>query len=339
MKRGFAILSFLLGMICMAQQIQLINSEKSGVSFRGLSVVSDSVLWVGGNKGTIGKSTDGGNSFQWFSPAGFEDRDFRAIAGFDKQTAVVIAVASPAVILKTKDGGKNWMEVYRDEHPDVFLDDMSFYSEDLKNGIVVGDPIDGAAYFLQTHDGGESWTRIEELNSVPLAEDEAFFAASNSNIKMTDENTFMIVSGGGASHLIVTGMYIQNVALPKSDSNTSGANGMDYSKDQKYGLIVGGDFMNPKSSANNLLVFEFSKDGLPQISKPQNPPSAYKSGVAILDDGKAISCGMTNVAFSKDKAQNWETISTIGFHSCKKARFGNKVFLAGSDGKIGMLIE
>lgn len=339
MKYSTILFLLFLSTVCTAQHIKIINTEKAKVSFRGLSVVNDTVLWVSGNNGIIGKSVNGGKTFEWLKPKGFEKRDFRAIAAFDDRTALVIAVASPAVILKTTDGGSSWKEVYRDEHEDAFLDDMSFYSENANEGIVVGDPIDGMAYFLQTMDGGETWTRIEELKSVPLAAEEAFFAASNSNIKNIDENTFMIVSGGGASNLIITGMYVQKINLPKTDSPTSGANGMDYSQQQKYGLIAGGDFMNPKASANNLFVFEFSEEGIPKISKPQTPPSGYKSGVAILDNDKAISCGMLTVSFSKDRGQHWETISKKGFHTCKKAKFGTKTYLAGADGRIGLLVE
>jgi hypothetical protein len=36
-------------------------------------------------------------------------------------------------------------------------------------------------------------------------------------------------------------------------------------------------------------------------------------------------------------AMNWEMISTQSFHVCQKAKKGNKVFLAGSNGKIAML--
>lgn len=337
MKNSISIFLFFLSLFCFGQQIQLLNSQKSKVSFRGLSVVNDSTIWVSGSEGTIGLSTDSGKTFEWVSPEGFSKRDFRAIAGFDTQTAIAIAVGSPAVIIKTTDGGRNWTEVYRDEHPDVFLDDMSFYSENLKIGIAVGDPIQGDAYFLKTIDGGDSWKKIDQSLLPDLDDGEAFFAASNSNLKLIDEDTFFAVSGGATSDLIFSGENHYKIGLSKTDSSTSGANGLDFS--QGYGLIVGGDFMNPKASANNLFIFELTIDGIPLIKKPDKSPTGYQSGVAILDDGKAISCGMLNVEFSKDKGRNWETISKKGYHTCKKARNGNRVFLAGAGGRIAVLID
>jgi hypothetical protein len=339
MKNKALFLMFLSGVLCFAQKIQLQNSEKSKVSFRGLSVVNDSTLWVSGNMGTVGLSIDGGKSFQWVNPDGFSNRDFRAIAAFDTETAIVIAIASPAIILKTTDGGKNWREVFTDIHPDVFLNDLSFYDKNPLIGMAVGDPVDGEAFFLKTIDGGENWHRIDSSELPELAEGEAFFAASNSNLKLIDENSFFVVSGGTSSDLIFSGEQNIKINLPKTNSDTSGANGMDYSVEQAYGLIVGGDFMNPKSSANNLFIFEMDENRNVKIKAPSSAPKGYKSGVALLDGGKALSCGMLNVAFSRDRGQNWETISKTGFHSCKRAKYGQQVYLVGTNGRIAVLTD
>lgn len=339
MKKQTSIFLLLISLLCFSQQISLLNSEKSKISFRGLSVPNDNIVWISGSGGTIGLSTDGGNSFKWINPKGFSDRDFRAITGFDDKTAIAIAIASPAIILKTIDGGLCWKEVYRDEHPDAFIDDISFYDKNPLIGIAVGDPINGESYFIETTDGGETWRRIIDENFIKLEENEAFFAASNSNLKLIDENSFFVVSGGQTSNLIFNGDKNIKINLNKTSSNTSGANGIDFSSEQNYGLIAGGDFMNPKDSTNNLFIFEIDENGIPKVNKPIKSPFGYKSGIAILNNEKAISCGMLSVDFSNDKGQNWKTISKTGFHSCKKSKSGNKVYLVGAEGRIGMLVE
>jgi photosystem II stability/assembly factor-like uncharacterized protein len=48
------------------------------------------------------------------------------VEAFDANTALIMAVDSPAVILKTKDGGKSWKEVFRDNRKGMFLDAMDF---------------------------------------------------------------------------------------------------------------------------------------------------------------------------------------------------------------------
>src|SRR5215470_13404479 len=81
-------------------------------SLRGLSVVNDNVVWVSGSNGTVGRTTNGGKNWKWFTVKGFEKKEFRDIEGFDGATAVIMAVGEPAYILKTSDGGESWRVVY-----------------------------------------------------------------------------------------------------------------------------------------------------------------------------------------------------------------------------------
>src|SRR6202012_5295854 len=76
-------------------------------SLRGLSVANDSVVWVSGSKGTVGKSLDGGKTWTWQPVPGFENRDFRDIEFLDAKTAVIMAIDPPADILRTTDGGNS----------------------------------------------------------------------------------------------------------------------------------------------------------------------------------------------------------------------------------------
>src|SRR5690554_4142608 len=121
MKRKFlALILLAITSTALAQQVKIMNLDHPEVSFRGLSVVDNSVLWVSGTKGTIGVSYNGGNSFNWVNPKGYEERDFRAIAALNHSTLLAVAIGSPGIILKTTDSGKSWKEVYRDENPNVF---------------------------------------------------------------------------------------------------------------------------------------------------------------------------------------------------------------------------
>src|SRR5580658_8625001 len=89
-----------LGLTAIAQQpmeaphdsVQLLTSGTS-TSLRGLSVVTDEIVWVSGSKGTVGKSLDGGKTWTWFTVPGYEKRDFRDIEAFDSKTAIIIAIA------------------------------------------------------------------------------------------------------------------------------------------------------------------------------------------------------------------------------------------------------
>ena len=61
------------------------------------------------------------------------------------------------------DNGKNWKIVYQNSYPDGFLDSIEFW--DKKNGIAIGDPINGKFDILLTIDGGNSWNKQTNNNT------------------------------------------------------------------------------------------------------------------------------------------------------------------------------
>jgi photosystem II stability/assembly factor-like uncharacterized protein len=137
-------------------------------SLRGLSVVNDKIIWVSGSRGMVAVSVDGGSHFSWKQVPGYENRDFRDVEGFDAQTAIIMAIDTPAIILKTTDGGISWKKVFEDFRPGMFLDAIAFRG---KWGYVIGDPFNGKAFLASTFDGGENW---EEMVGPELFSGEAF---------------------------------------------------------------------------------------------------------------------------------------------------------------------
>src|SRR5262245_42921449 len=105
---------------------QTINTD---ADFRGLSVVSATVAWVGGTKGTFGRTVDGGNTWTVGTVAGAEKLDFRAVRAFGEETAYLMS-AGPGEgsrIYKTMDGGKTWSLQFNNAEPDAFYDAIAFW--------------------------------------------------------------------------------------------------------------------------------------------------------------------------------------------------------------------
>jgi photosystem II stability/assembly factor-like uncharacterized protein len=332
---GIVFLAFILPAknIC-AQKIDTLPG-KPGISFRGLSVVNDRLLWVSGNKGTVGRSTDGGKSFQWMTVAGHEKRDFRDIEAFDAVTAVILAVDSPGLILRTFDGGASWQEVHRDNRSGIFLDALHFRNE--KEGMAIGDPIDGKFLLLQTADGGRSWQSYPANYPAPV-DGEAFFAASGGNIIELKKGETIFVSGGKQSRIFYAG---QGFELPLKQGETStGANAIALKHPGKkrggrHWVIVGGDFAKDKEREGN---FCYTRNGGQIWSTAEQPPFGYRSGVAYVRGNKLISCGTSGVDISRDGGRNWKNISVTGYHVVQKAKAGRTVYLAGGNGRIARLI-
>ncbi len=99
-RRNLLVNIFLLsGFVIHAQtpEVQLLTSG-TNTSLRGLSAVNDNVIWVSGSNGTIGRSLNAGKNWTWMTVKGFEKTAFRDIEAFDANTAVIIAIDSPAYI-------------------------------------------------------------------------------------------------------------------------------------------------------------------------------------------------------------------------------------------------
>ena len=316
------ILSFLLSEV-RAQEIKILQ-EGEKVSLRGLSVVTDKIIWASGNNGTIARSIDAGKNWSWNKVKGYESRDFRDIEAFDGKTAIVIAVGEPAIILKTNDGGTTWKKVYENNIAGMFLDAIEFSSE--QDGVVIGDPVNGRFFMARTNNGGNTW---KESGNLPAAEKgEACFAASGTNLRIRDDVYF--VSGGSVSRLFINNQPHQLPLLQGKESQ--GANSIAISSENI--IIVGGDFNTDSLRSGNCVV---SRDGGRTWIKPTSLPHGYRSCVEFIDMKRAITCGLNGVDISSDNGIQWNGISSTGFHVCRKAKKGKAVFLAGGNGRIARL--
>ena len=325
-----------------AQQIQVLT-QRPKVSLRGLSVVNDQIIWASGSQGSVARSTDGGKTFEWLTVKGFEQRDFRDIEAFDSHTAIIIAVAEPAIILKTKDGGKSWSKVFEDSTEGMFLDAMDFIGG---NGVVIGDPIDGNAYIAVTKDSGDTWQHDPLQKNylglpmkIPLAKGEAFFASSGTNFKLLVWNKYgysLVGASGGTHSSLFSESSIASTLPIIQGKESTGANSIAV-YNNKQAVVVGGDFANDKDSSQNCVLLSLKTKV--QYSFPKVSPHGYRSCVAYITGRKLITCGTSGVDISKDGGVNWSLISTESFHVCQKAKKGNRVFLAGKDGRIAMLLN
>jgi photosystem II stability/assembly factor-like uncharacterized protein len=313
------------------QKIELLQ-QGNGVSIRGLSVVNDNIFWVSGTNGSVGKSNDGGKTIKWLSVKGFEKTDFRDIEAFDENTAIIMAIDIPAYILKTINGGETWKTVYYNNTKGMFLDAIDFRDE--LNGIVVGDPIDGDFFIAKTTNGGDSWHEVPSLIQPTANEGEGCFASSGTNIKFTRRSHYLYVTGGKSSRLF-SDIEIKEIPIIQGQEST-GANSIALNKSKKRVIIVGGDFKNKTGNIDNCL---FSKNGGRSFQKSEQNPSGYRSCVEFIRKKSAISCGLNGVDYSINAGKSWKTISNEGFHVCQKAKKGNTVYFAGSNGRIAKLID
>jgi photosystem II stability/assembly factor-like uncharacterized protein len=312
-----------------AQMVKLLNSG-SKASFRGLSVVTDNIVWVSGSAGTVGRSVDGGDHWAWMTVKGFEKTDFRDIEAFDAKTAIIMGIADPAYILKTTDGGTNWKVVFTDTSKGMFLDAMEFWNE--QSGIVIGDPMGDKIFIARTFDGGENWRGIPTENIPTADKGEAFFSSSGTNVRKLNNGEAVFVSGGLRARLFIRDKKIELPILQGKES--TGANSIAV-KNKNCMIVVGGDFSAKDDTIKNCVI---TLDGGETFTEPVVSPHGYRSCVEYLGKKNWISCGLNGVDYSTDEGQNWAWISKDSFHAVRKAKKGKAVYFSGGGGRIGKLI-
>ena len=316
----------------MAQTVRVIVPDKK-TSMRGLSVVSDKVVWVSGSNGTVGKSIDGGDNWTWMTVKGYEKTDFRDIEAFNDKTAIIMGIDEPAYILKTTDGGTTWNVVYENKTKGMFLDAMAFWNE--MSGIAIGDPIDNKIFIARTFDGGKTWRTIPD-QYYPVAEKgEACFASSGTNIAPLSLKEAVFITGGTHSRMFIRDNKFEMPIIQGKETTGANSVAVKNNKKKRTIIVVGGDFTTKDSATKNCCI---TTDGGNSFTVPVIAPHGYRSCVEYLNKDNWISCGLNGVDYSKDDGRTWALIGKDGFHVCRKAKKGKAVFFAGN-GKIGKLVE
>jgi photosystem II stability/assembly factor-like uncharacterized protein len=340
----FFICAFFISSGLFAQnEIKELTAQK-GVSIRAMSVPSEKVIWASGSKGMVAKSTNEGLSFEWMQVKGYEKRDFRALHAWNDQEAIIVAVAAPAIILKTLDGGASWNQVYENSDTSMFLDALNFSDE--KHGTVIGDPIDGRLFILTTNNKGSTWDKMpNDFFKSDLKNGEAFFASSNSNL-IHLKKALLFVTGGLSSRIWINGMA-ETMPLMQG-TNSTGANSIALSPNRSRVVVVGGDFANDTIASQNIVgyqIYQTRKTNLKKLSTIKlilkkielSNPNGYKSSVEFIDNNRIITCGTSGVDFSNNKGVSWEKISDASFHIVKKHPSKRGAYLAGGGGRISFV--
>lgn len=307
-------------------------SPARNTSIRGLSVVSDQVAWVSGSKGYVGRSVDGGRTWEWTQPKGYDSLDFRDIQAFDDQHAVIVNAGSPAFVLLTEDGGKSWSQQYTNADSLIFLDGMDFWN--LKDGMIFGDPIRDQMQLLRTKDGGASWQDVTAKLKFKMKLGEAGFAASGTSIKMLDKGKVWIATGGSASNIYFSKNYGKSWSKYPcpimQGENSTGAFSIDF-YDNQNGIVVGGNYLKDTDNSNNVLI---TSDGGKNWIKPKVPVFGFRSVVVYLNKNTIIAGGSSGLDVSSDGGQTWQHLSDANINAAGKAAGGSLVLLTGNKGEI-----
>ncbi|HIF85068.1 MAG TPA: oxidoreductase [Flavobacteriaceae bacterium] len=255
--------------------------------------------------------------------------NFRSLS-IVNQDVFTITIGNPALLFK------NGKVVYREENEKVFYDSMDFWND--KEGLVVGDSVDGCISILITRDGGESWKKLDCSIFNKRLSNEGFFAASDTNISIVG-NRAWIASGGINSRIYYSediGKSWKIIETPIiQGESTKGIFSIDF-YDNKNGFAIGGDYTKPLENISNKIITNDSGKTWKTIANNQNP--GYRSCVQYFPNSKGkslVAVGFDGIDVSNDGGYSWKHISDEGFYTL---RFLNDcTAYAAGNGKISKL--
>lgn len=274
----------------------------SEASLRGISVGADGSVWASGSEGTILRSLDQGENWQALGPddpAG----DYRDVEAIDAESALAIRITEPAQIVVTRDGGASWQILYESPRATSFFDSIELL--DGGGFVVFGDPQEGVFEVLRSTD----MIHVQAVSKSDLPEPkdgEAAFAASGTCVAAVGDRVW-IGTGGQAARVLRSedqGQTWDPVEAPlRQDTATAGIYSVAF-KDRDQGVIVGGDYTQPKLGGKNAAV---SVDGGKSWVPSESPPRGYRSGVAAIPGPGDlwVAVGRAGCDFSQDGGRTW----------------------------------
>jgi photosystem II stability/assembly factor-like uncharacterized protein len=306
-----------------AQAAWILQDTHSTAGLRGIHNLGNGIAWASGTGGTVLRTTDGGQTWQACAvPPDAAKLDFRAVQAFDANSAIVMSAGTGDLsrLYKTTDGCRSWRLIFSNPDKQGFWDGLQFSGPEF--GALIGDPVSGRFPVFITTDRGETWKRQE----IDAAKNQSLFAASNTSLRIGDDRTLYVVTGGGTTAIIAEGVSSR---LPLAEGEAAGAFslGMRKAGGKLILVAVGGDYKLPDETAGTAA----NRDAEGVWHAAEAPPHGYRSAVAYDAASKSwIAVGTNGTDISMDDGRNWKPVpeSQTGWNALSLP------FAAGSKGRI-----
>jgi photosystem II stability/assembly factor-like uncharacterized protein len=289
--------------------------------FRGLSVVSPTVVWASGARGRVARTVDGGRTWTIDSLPGAARLDLRDIFADGAASAWAMSAGpaeqDQAQIFRTTDA-RTWTRQFATRDSGVFLDVIAFW--DGQHGIAMSDPVRGHLFLVATDDGGATWHSLPMESSPPVLPGEAGFAASGTSLAVQGTSNVWIGTGGGARARVFRSTdrgRTWSVSDTPLHAGTSAAGIFSIAfVDALHGVVVGGEYTKPHEAFPNVAL---TSDGGASWHLAAGPwPAGYMSAVAYVPGTggrEIVAVGLGGTARSVDGGERWTMVDSVGYNS------------------------
>jgi photosystem II stability/assembly factor-like uncharacterized protein len=300
---------------------------------RGLSAVSDRVIWASGSSGTIVRSEDGGKSWKALTVPDAAQLDFRDVDAVNADTAYLLSIGSGAAsrIYKTTDGGATWTLQFQNDDANAFFDAMAF--ADARTGYALSDSVAGRIVLFRTSDGRQ-WSRVDP-DSLPVAlAGEGAYAASGTNLAIQGNAIWFGTTASRVIRSTDKGRTWSAAVTPLPTGTSAGIFSIAF-QNREHGLVVGGDYKKEREAVDNAAI---TTDGGATWTLVKGL-GGFRSAVAFMPSlgDVAVAVGPTGSDYSSDGGRTWNTITGPGFHTLSVARGARSAWAAGENGVVARL--
>jgi len=310
-------------------------------SLRGTAMVQKS-MWVTGSNNSVFVSQDAGKTWINKSVPLKDKRDFRDIALFNNDTAIVMSAGTGelSALYITTDGGNHWQLLYQNTDVHGFFNSIAFWDE--QQGLLMGDPVDGYYVIKKTTDGGKTWRRISIKNLPNILPKETAFSASGNSIIVGSNGQAWITTGGFSASVYLSNDYGETwrrepVPLYKSTQTAGGYAIALNHLEQPF--VMGGDYLQRRLKYSNMASF---------TNEHWQPIKTGSAGLKTAMSCQKMICittGKLATDISFDAGSSWQSLTHkqtnelagqgSGFYSLAS---DDSVFLAaGAEGKVLVL--
>ena len=307
--------------------------------FIGMSVVDANTVWVAGQPGTWGRTTDGGATWTVSRVPGAEDMAFRDVHAFSADEAFLLSIGNGAAsrIYRTADGGESWTLSFENQDPNAFFDCLSFW--DRNRGFAFSDAHEGEFTLIRTEDGGGSWTRVDPAHVPDARPGEGAFAASGTCVETGPDGLGWFVTGASGVDTRVMrttdyGATWSEAPTPvPSGGNTEGLASVAF-RDALHGAVFGSaegpEAVNVATTADGGLTWSPAGVALGGIvyGGAVVPGTPTPTWVAVSPRGSA---------WSHDDGRTWTTFDTV--NTWTVAFLSADVGWAGGRGHISRILN
>ena len=227
--------------------------------------------------------------------------------------------------------------VYEESHPKVFYDAMEFWND--QEGLAIGDPTEDCMSIIITRDAGQTWDKLSCDLLPKVIEGEAAFAASDTNIAIVGNHTW-VATGGMASRVLYSpdkGQTWQIFETPIVQGQAaSGMYSIEF-YDENNGFAIGGDYTKPNDNFKNKIRTSDGGKTWHLVASGVSPD--YRSCVKYVPNSNAkelVAVGYRGIDYSSDAGETWESLSKEGFYTIRF--YNDTIAYAAGNGRIAKLL-